>query len=51
MTQKQLDQEINVKIQCPDCLNLFILNRFGEHYCRHCKREYSEGEIRARCGI
>ncbi len=41
----------DVKIQCPDCLSLFILNPWGRYYCRKCKRLFTESEIRKRCGI
>jgi len=40
-----------IKIQCPDCGSIFILNEFGEYFCKHCNRIYSESEIRERCGL
>ena len=50
MTQREFDMK-GVKIQCPDCGKLFILNPWGRYYCRKCKRLFTESEIRKRCGI
>jgi rubredoxin len=40
-----------IRIQCPDCGSIFILNEYGEYFCKNCSRIYSESEIRARCGL
>jgi len=42
---------IDVKIQCPNCGNNFILNNNRECFCKICNRVYTENEIRARCGL
>ena len=42
---------IDVKIQCPNCGNIFILNSNSECFCEKCNRVYTENEIRARCGL
>ena len=42
---------IDVKIQCPNCGNIFILNNNKECFCEICNRVYTENEIRARCGL
>lgn len=42
---------IDVKIQCPNCGNIFILNKNSEHFCEICNRIYTENEIRAQCGL
>ena len=41
----------DVKIQCPNCGNIFILNNNRECFCEICNRVYTENEIRARCGL
>ena len=54
---KETDSEVKeiynygIKIQCPDCGSIFILNEYGEYFCGSCNRIYSESEIRARCGL
>ena len=49
---KELQLELyGIKIQCPDCGRIFILNQYGEFFCRMCKRIFSEDEIRERCGL
>lgn len=40
-----------IKIQCPDCGNLFVFNEYGEFFCLKCERIYPEKEVRARCGL
>ena len=40
-----------IKIQCPDCGSIFILNEHREYFCRNCDKIYSESEIRERCGL
>ncbi len=40
-----------IKIQCPDCGSIFILNEYGEYFCRKCNRIFSESEIRERYGL
>ncbi len=40
-----------IKIQCPDCGFIFILNEKREYFCYNCQRVYTENEIRARCGL
>ena len=42
---------IDVKIQCPNCGNTFILNNNRECFCEKCNRVYTENEIRASCGL
>ena len=41
----------DIKIQCPDCGNIFIMNEFGEYFCKRCNRVFPEDEIRERCGL
>ncbi len=41
----------DIKIQCPDCGNIFIMNEFGEYFCKRCDRVFLENEIRERCGL
>jgi len=41
----------DIKIQCPDCGNIFQLNSYGEFFCRKCDRIFTEDEIRERCGL
>ncbi len=40
-----------IKIQCPDCGNIFIMDEFGEYFCKRCDRVFPEDEIRERCGL
>ena len=40
-----------IKIQCPDCGNIFIMDEFGEYFCKRCDRVFPENEIRERCGL
>ena len=40
-----------IKIQCPDCGDIFSLNNNRKYYCKKCKRIFLESEIRARCGL
>ena len=40
-----------IKIQCPNCGSIFILNESREYFCRNCDKIYSESEIRERCGL
>ena len=41
----------DIKIQCPECCSIFVLNQYGEFFCRRCDRIFREAEIRARCGL
>ncbi len=45
------EKNFGIKIQCPDCGAIFILNEHGEYFCPKCRRVYPESEIRERCGI
>ena len=53
--EKDVDfSELNIygiKIQCPDCGNIFIMDEFGEYFCKRCDRVFPENEIRERCGL
>lgn len=44
-------ENYGIKIQCPDCGNLFILDPNGEYFCIYCKRIYLDAEIRERCAL
>lgn len=54
---KETDSEVKeiynygIKIQCPGCGSIFILNEYGEYFCRCCNRIYLESEIREHCGL
>lgn len=41
----------DIKIQCPDCGNIFIMDEFGEYFCKRCDHFFPENEIRERCGL
>ena len=41
----------DVKIQCPNCGSIFILNNNREYFCEICNRVYAENEIRTHCGL
>ncbi len=45
------EENFGIKIQCPDCDSVFILNEYGEYFCPKCRRVYPESEIRERCAI
>jgi len=48
---KNLFSSFKVKIQCPDCGSIFILNQEAKIFCCECERIFSENEIRKRCGL
>ena len=54
---EETDEELSefnlygIKIQCPDCGSIFIVNEFGEYFCKRCDRIFPENEIRERCGL
>lgn len=49
--KEKLITHIKVAIQCPDCPNILVLRKNGNCFCESCYREFSEDEIRTRCGI
>jgi hypothetical protein len=49
--KKFTDLGYGIKVQCPDCGTLFVLDEYKEYFCKRCDRIYLEEEIRARCGI
>jgi Zn finger protein HypA/HybF involved in hydrogenase expression len=49
--KKIILRPFNVKIQCPDCGSIFVLNQYGEIFCIKCERVFFEDEIRNRCGL
>ena len=49
--KKNVLRAFDVKIQCPDCGSIFVLNQKGEIFCNICERVFSEHEIRNRCGL
>jgi len=44
-------EDFQIEIQCPDCGNIFILDKKKNYFCENCNRIYTEYEIRARCGL
>ncbi len=44
-------EDFHIEIQCPDCGNIFILDKRNNYFCENCNRIYNENEIRTRCGL
>lgn len=41
-----------VKIQCPECGGLLqFVSTIKEYMCKECYRDFTEAEIRERCGL
>jgi rubredoxin len=40
-----------IYIQCPECGELLKINIDRKYHCKYCEYEYSEKEIREKCGL
>ena len=44
-------EHVRIMIQCPECPNILKQNENKCWYCQTCNREFTENEIRTRCGL
>ena len=45
------NKNIEVEIQRPDCGTRLELTLMKNYFCAECNKEFSEDEIRERCGV